>query len=106
MISWGNIENHPFLLFRSSFFIISFPTSDFPQFYCMLGGNLGSLLYGGFRDESENMICLDPYILNSFSYLDPISINVSQCMASLLKLEITLSFLVFIASSFRVTEED
>ena len=72
----------------------------------MLGGNLGSLLYGGFRDESENMIFLDPYILNSFSYLDPISINVSQCMTSLLKLKITLSFLVFIASSFRVTEED
>ena len=41
-----------------------------------------------------------------FYYLDPISINVSQCMTSLLKLEITVSFLAFIASSFRVTEED
>ena len=30
------------------------------------------------REKSENIICLDPYILNSFSYLDPISINVSQ----------------------------
>ena len=52
------------------------------------------------------IICLDPYILNSFSYLGPISINVSQCMTSLLKLEITVSFLAFIASSFRVTEEN
>ena len=59
-----------------------------------------------YSEESENIICLDPYILNSFSYLDPISINVSQCMTSLLKLEITVSFLAFIASSFRVTEED
>ena len=30
------------------------------------------------REKSENILCLDPYILNSFSYLDPISINVSQ----------------------------
>ena len=59
-----------------------------------------------YSEKSENIICLDPYILNSFSYLDPISINVSQCMTSLLKLEITVSFLTFIASSFRVTEED
>ena len=56
--------------------------------------------------KSENVICLDPYILNSFSYLDPLSINVSQCMTSLLKLEITVSFLAFIASSYGVTEED
>ena len=41
-----------------------------------------------------------------FYYLDPISINVSQCMTSLLKLEITVYFLALIASSFRVTEED
>ena len=40
------------------------------------------------------------------NYLDPISNNVSQCMTSLLKLEITVSFLAFIASSFRVTEDD
>ena len=33
-------------------------------------------------------------------------LNVSQCMTSLLKLKITVSFLAFIASSFRVTEED
>ena len=46
-----------------------------------------------------------PYILKSFNYY-PISINVSHCMTSLLKLEITVSFLAFIASSFRVTEED
>ena len=29
-----------------SLFIILIPTSDFPHFYYMLGGNLGSLLYG------------------------------------------------------------
>ena len=52
------------------------------------------------------IICLDPYIQNSFNYLDPISINVCQCITSLLNLEITVSFLAFIASSFRVTEED
>ena len=56
--------------------------------------------------KSENVICLDQYILNSFSYLDPISINVSQCMTSLLKLEVTVSFLASNASSLRVTEED
>ena len=33
-----------------------------------------------YSEKSENIICLDPYILNSFSYLDPILINVSQCM--------------------------
>ena len=42
------------------------------------------------NQESENIIGLDPYILNSFSYLDPIKINVSQCMTSLLKFEITV----------------
>ena len=39
MILWRNIE-----IFH--FFIILIPTPDFPQFYYMLGGNLGSLLYG------------------------------------------------------------
>ena len=29
-----------------SLFIILIPTPDFPHFYYMLGGNLGSLLYG------------------------------------------------------------
>ena len=29
-----------------SIFIILIPTPDFPHFYYMLGGNLGSLLYG------------------------------------------------------------
>ena len=51
-----------------------------------------------YSEKSENIICLDPYILNSFCYLDPISNHVSQCMTSLLKLEITGSFLAFIAS--------
>ena len=39
MILWRNIETYPF-------FIILIPTPDFPHFYYMLGGNLGSLLYG------------------------------------------------------------
>ena len=39
MILWRNIE-----IF--SLFIILIPTPDFPHFYYMLGGNLGSLLYG------------------------------------------------------------
>ena len=39
MILWRNIE-----IFLSFFILI--PTPDFPQFYYMLVGNLGSLLYG------------------------------------------------------------
>ena len=31
---------------KLSIFIILIPTPDFPYFYYMLGGNLGSLLYG------------------------------------------------------------
>ena len=31
---------------KLSLFIILIPTPDFPHFYYMLGGNLGSLLYG------------------------------------------------------------
>ena len=42
MILWRYIENFHFL----SLFIILIPTPDFPHFYYMLGGNLGSLLYG------------------------------------------------------------
>ena len=46
-------------------------------------------------------------LLNTFSYLDPFRLmSVNVHMTSLLKLEITVSFLAFIASSFRVTEED
>ena len=39
MILWRNIE-------KLSIVIIFIPTPDFPNFYYMLGGNLGSLLYG------------------------------------------------------------
>ena len=46
MILWRNIENYPFL---------SFPTPDFPHFFYMLGGNLGSLLYG---DVSVMHVCI------------------------------------------------
>ena len=31
---------------KLSIFLILIPTPDFPHFYYMLGGNLGSLLYG------------------------------------------------------------
>ena len=79
--------------------------------YCtnQIISELEDLLTSGSAHDSLSALkkwCLDPYNLNSFSYLDPISINVSRCMTSLLKLEITVSFLAFIASSFRVTEED
>ena len=39
-----------------SLFIILIPTPDFPYFYYMLGGNLGSLLYG------------DVSVMNAFSF--------------------------------------
>ena len=39
MILWRNIEFF-------SLFIVLIPNPDFPHFYYMLGGNLGSLLYG------------------------------------------------------------
>ena len=38
MILWRNIENYPCYHFDSE--------PRFPPFYYMLGGNLGSLLYG------------------------------------------------------------
>ena len=58
------------------------------------------------KAAKNGKLCLDPIYSKQFSYLDPISINVSQCMTSLLKLEITVSFLAFITSSFSLTEED
>ena len=48
MILWRNIE-------ILSIFIILIPTPDFPHFYYMLGGNLGSLMYG---DVSVMTLCL------------------------------------------------
>ena len=56
-------------------------------------------------EKSENIIGLDSYILNSLDYLNSIWINISHCLTSLLKLKITVYFLAFIASSFRVTED-
>ena len=47
MILWRNVE-------IIHFFIILIPTPDFPHFHYMLGGNLGSLLYG----DVSVMICL------------------------------------------------
>ena len=43
-----------------------------------------------YSEKSENIIGLDSYILNSFSYLGPISIYFSHCMTSSLKFEITV----------------
>ena len=56
--------------------------------------------------RNQKTIGLDSYILNSFSYLSPIQIYFSHCMTSSLKFKITVYFLAFFASSFRVTEED
>ena len=47
----GNSNTHSQLLFYGEsmkiiIFIILIPTPDFPHFYYMLGGNLGSLLHG------------------------------------------------------------
>ena len=41
-----------------SLFIILISTSDFPHFYYMLGGNLGSLLYGDVSVMVTNVVCL------------------------------------------------
>ena len=53
-----------------------------------------------------SFIGLDSYILNIFSHLEPIWIYINNYMTSLLKLEIIVCFLTFIASLFRVTEEE
>ena len=47
---------------KLSIFIILIPTPDFPHFYYMLGGNLGSLLYG---DVSVMIKCVLNYNRNS-----------------------------------------
>ena len=52
MILWRNIEIYSLL----SFLV---PTPDFPHFYYMLGGNLGSLLYG---DVSMMIFMVDTLI--------------------------------------------
>ena len=64
---------------------------------------IGRLKYS---EKSEKIVCLDSYVLNSLSSLDTIWIYISHYMTSLLKLEITVCFLAFIASSFWVNEED
>ena len=40
--------------------------------------------------RKQTIIGSDSYILNSLSYLNQIKINISHCMTSLLKLEITV----------------
>ena len=46
--------------------------------------------------RKTNIIGLDSYILNSFSYLSPIYINFSHCMTSSLKFKITVYFSGFV----------
>ena len=43
-------------------FIILIPTPDFLHFYYMLGGNLGSLLYGDVSVMETSYVDLDAYI--------------------------------------------
>ena len=50
MVLWRNFE-------KLSIFIIFIPSPDFPHFCYMLGGNLGSLLYG------------DVSVMNSFKFI-------------------------------------
>ena len=59
-----------------------------------------------YSEKSENVIGLDSYISNSLNYLNLIWFYNSYCFTLLLKLEIYCDYLAFIASSFRVTEED
>ena len=59
MILWRNIE-------KLSIFIILILTPDFPHFYDMLGGNLGSLLYGDvsvMRIDVAAFVTLNPISL-------------------------------------------
>ena len=46
--------------------------------------------------NQKKIIGLDSYILNSFSYLSPISIYFSHCMTTSLKFEITVYFSGFV----------
>ena len=62
MILWRNIENY-------HFFIILLPTPDFPHFYYMLGGNLGSLLYGDVSVMGDPGLPLFP--IKGTVYFDP-----------------------------------
>ena len=59
-----------------------------------------------YSEKSENIICLDSYILNSLNCLNLIWLYISHCMTSLLNLKLQYDFLAFVASLFRVTEED
>ena len=65
MILWRNIEI--FLLF-----FILIPTPDFPHFYYMLGGNLGSLLYG---DVSPQSTFLFSFHVEQSSFIQIVDMN-------------------------------
>ena len=43
---------------KLSIFIILIPTPNFPYFYYMLGGNLGSLLYGDVSMMRDSMMAV------------------------------------------------
>ena len=49
-----------------------------------------------YSEKAENLIGLDSYILNSFSYLSPIWINFCHCITYSLKFEITVYFSGFL----------
>ena len=49
-----------------------------------------------YSEKSENIIGLDSYILNSFSYLSPFQIYFCHCMTSSVKFEITVYFSGFL----------
>ena len=49
-------------ILKITYFIIFIPTPDFPHFYTMLGGNLGSLLY---RDVSMMLMLQYHYTVNA-----------------------------------------
>ena len=56
---------------KLSIFIILIPTPDFPHFYYMLGGNLGSLLFGDVSVMNKQVlnepmkICVTPGLAKS-----------------------------------------
>ena len=60
-----------------------------------------------YSEKSEICICLDPCILNRFSLFGPIWINISLLTGCLVETRnYSILSLAFIASSFRVTEEN
>ena len=66
MFVWRNIENN-------QIFINSIPNPDFPHFYYMLGGNLGSFLYGDVTLMVLNSLLQSLLSMSSKLYLKLVS---------------------------------